>query len=105
MDLQKAFNETNFRLRNIQDALCCQSGSYNNLEVLSLSGSSVKVFLPSTVHSVSWNLGTGASVNIQVDSNAAVSFTKEGAIQFSGLNINEISIESVGGITSLIWTY
>lgn len=105
MDLQRAFNEANARLRGIQEQLCCGSGTYNSLDVVSVTSTANKVFLAGTIHSVAWNLGSGASVEIAVNGGTPVSFTKEGSIEFSTYNTQDIQIEAVGGTISLIWTY
>lgn len=106
MDIKRAFDEANKRLRGIQEQLCCGvGGTYNNLGVETLTSSSSKLFDPTTVHSISWNLGTSASITISIDGGTAVSFTKEGSVEFTGLNINSIEIVAVGGSVSLAWIY
>lgn len=106
MDIKRAFDEANKRLRGIQEQLCCGvGGSYNNLAVEAITSTNSKTFDISTVHSISWNLGSGASITISVDGGTAVSFTKEGAMEFTSLNLNSIMITAVGGTVSLAWIY
>ena len=103
MDLQRAFNEANARLRGIQEQLCC-NGNYNTLGIVGLSSGENQVFNISTAHSISWNLGSGASITIN-NSVTTGTFTKEGSIEFSSLNNQLITISAVGGSVTLIWTY
>lgn len=97
-------NEINKNLRLLNNAFCCTS-KYNSLAVESVTSGNSKTFLIKSVHSLSWNLGSGASITISVDGGSAVSFTKEGSIEFSAYNDQEIVIAAVGGTVSLAWVY
>ena len=102
MDLQRAFNEANARLRGIQEQLCC-NGNYNSLDVLTLDITETKVFAANTIHSLAWNLNSGASITVSTLHDAT--FTKEGSVEFSSTNADVITVTAVGGVVNLIWTY
>lgn len=98
------FNELNRNLRQLNSTICC-TNKYNSLEVEAVTSGNSKTFAALTVHSLSWNLGSGASITIAVDSGTAVSFTKEGSVEFSAYNDQSIVVSAVGGTVSLIWVY
>ena len=97
-------NELSKNLRLLYGATCC-ANKYNSLGVEAVTSGNSKTFLTKTVHSISWNLGSGASITIAVNGGTAVSFTKEGSIEFSAYNDQGIVIAAVGGNVSLAWTY
>lgn len=103
-DIRQLQNEANRHLREINNMLCCMRG-YDEISVQAVTTGNSKTFATKSAHSISWDLGSGASITIAIDGGSAVSFTKEGAIEFSSLNTQSIVITAVGGNISLIWTY
>lgn len=104
-DILQLQNETNKRLRAISSQLCCLTNDYNTLGQVALLAAGTKTFAIKSVHSVAWDLDTGASITISIDGGTAVTYRKEGGIEFSSFNENSIVIIAVGGAVSLMWTY
>ena len=88
--------------RKTYEGMCC---TYNTLAQVALSAAGTKTFAIKSAHSIAWDLGTSASITIAIDGGTAVSYTKNGSIEFSGLNANSIVLTAVGGSVSVMWTY
>jgi hypothetical protein len=96
-------NETNKKLRQIYEQVCCLSSSYNKLNVVSLSSSDSLGFGPGELHSITWEIGSGATLRIETDTDPPVSFTNNGSITFSGLNSNLVQFTATGGSVDLLY--
>lgn len=101
MDLQRAFDEANKRLRTLNDQICCLTdavagGTYNNLIPRPIPSGNSYTFLAGTVHSIAWELSSGASVTITSGPESA-DFTNPGSIEFSTLNNQDITFTAVAG--------
>jgi len=92
-------------LQDILDALNASGGSYNNMGSVAVvnTGPSL-IFNPGDVHSFSWELGVGATIQINNGLSTTV-FQNSGSITFSTLNAQTITITAVGGIVNVIYIY
>jgi hypothetical protein len=98
-------NESNKKLRAIYDQLCClTTTTYNELDTVALVVGATQVFYPGTVHSFSWELGSGATVDISNGSNAN-DFETNGNVTFSTTNTQTIEITAIGGNVKIIYIY
>jgi hypothetical protein len=103
-------NETNKKLRSIYEQVCCISTNlpplpnYNILELYSIASGDTQSFGVGQIHSVAWELGSGASINIDTSGSSSVTYTSSGSITFSTLNLNSIDFTAVGGTVRLIIT-
>jgi hypothetical protein len=103
-------NESNKKLRAIYDQLCCittaisPSTTYNELDTVALVSGATQVFYPGTVHSFSWELGSGAVIDISNGSNAN-DFETNGSVTFSTTNTQTIEITAIGGNVKIIYIY
>jgi hypothetical protein len=107
-------NESNKKLRAIYDQLCCiktaitPSTTYNELGTVSLSGSETFVFGPGEdippLHSFSWELGTGASIEINNGLTNTI-FETNGSVTFSTTNTQVITLFAIGGTVNIIYIY
>jgi len=101
-------NESNKKLRAIYDQLCCiqtaisPSTTYNELGTASLASTeTLELFM---IHSFSWELGSGAS--IQIDNGlTATTFETNGSVTFSTTNTQVIEITAIGGTVNIIYIY
>jgi hypothetical protein len=102
-------NETNKKLRSIYEQICCISAilpplpNYDILKLYSLGSGDAQTFIAGKIHSIAWELGSGASITID-NGSTAVTYTSSGSITFSTLNVNEITFDAVGGTVRLIVT-
>ena len=100
-------NESNKKLRQIYEQMCCISATlppvanYNYLNALSLISGDAESFIAGSIHSISWELGSGASVSID-DGSGPITFTSSGSMTFSTLNGNDIGFQAVGGTVRLL---
>lgn len=101
MDIKRAFDEANKRLRNIQEQLCCLVGNYNNLNPSSIDASESAIFDIGTVHSISWEIGTGATLTIDNGTTSA-NYTSNGSIEFSTLNSQTLTFSAAGGSVQVL---
>jgi hypothetical protein len=98
-------NESNKKLRAIYEQLCClTTTTYNELDSVSISPSGSFTFTPGELHSVAWELGSGASVQISSGS-TTTTFETNGNFSFSTLNTQTITITAVGGTVNLLYIY
>lgn len=109
MDLQKAFAEANKRLRTLNEQMCCltdaASGTYNSIVTESLSASSSTTKAIGSVHSIAWDLASGAGVTIDNGVTTATTYYSNGSIEFSTTNAQELTITAVTGTVRLITVY
>lgn len=96
-------NESNKKLRQIYEQLCCIGASYNKLNVINLPTSASLGFSPGELHSITWEINTGATLRIETDTDPPVSFTNNGSITFSGLNSNLVQFTAIGGSVDLLY--
>lgn len=96
-------NETNKKLRQIYEQVCCLSSNYNKVGVTSIPSSGTLGFSPGEVHSVTWEIGSGATLRIETDTDPYVSFTNNGTITFSTLNSNTVLFTAIGGTVNFIY--
>ena len=96
MDIKRAFDEANKRLRNIQEQLCCVVGNYNNLNPRTIDSGESYTFDIGTAHSITWELASGASVNIN-NGSVNANYSSNGSIEFSTLNSQAIIFTAVAG--------
>lgn len=103
-------NESNKKLRAIYEQLCCltttftPTTTYNELDSVAISPSGSFTFTPGELHSVAWELGSGASVQIS-NGSTTTTFESNGNFSFSTLNTQTIVITAVGGTVKLIYLY
>ena len=102
-------NESNKKLRAIYEQLCClTTTTYNELDTVSLSGSETFVFGPGEtippLHSFSWELGTGASIEINNGLTNTI-FETNGSVTFSTTNTQVITLIAIGGTVNIIYIY
>jgi hypothetical protein len=105
-------NESNKKLRAIYEQLCClTTTTYNKLGTASIDGSETFIFGPGEItpplHSFSWELGTGASVQITNADPFSTStiFETNGSVTFSTTNTQTIEINAIGGTVNIIYIY
>ena len=93
-------------LQDILDALSGSGGSYNNMASAVVLPSPAPSFIFSTeqIHSFSWELTAGASIQISTGVTTNT-FTSSGSISFSTLNAQPITIDAIGGNVNLIYIY
>jgi len=90
-------------LQDILDALS-GGGSYNQMSSVSIAAAGTQTFVPNSVHSFAWELGTGATIQISngVTTNT---FESNGNLSFTALNSQTLTITAVGGTVKLIYIY
>lgn len=92
-------------LQDILDAISGGSaGSYNSMDSSSLAAAATLTFNPGQVHSFTWELGVGATVQIATGTSTNT-FTNSGSVSFSTLNTQTITITAVGGTVKVIYNY
>jgi len=91
-------------LQDILDALNGSGGSYNNMDSSSLAAASTLTFAPGDVHSFSWELGLGATIQINTGTSNNT-FSNSASISFSTLNAQSITITAIGGNVNIIYIY
>lgn len=98
-------NESNKKLRAIYEQLCClTTTTYNELDSVTISASGSFTFNPGELHSLAWELGSGASVQIS-NGSTTTTFETNGNFCFSTLNTQTIVITAVGGTVNLLYIY
>jgi hypothetical protein len=103
-------NESNKKLRAIYDQLCCITNSlnagsvYNEMDSSSIPAAGTLVFTPGNVHSFSWELGSGATIQI-ANGTSTNTFETNGQITFSTANTQTITLTAVGGTVKIIYIY
>lgn len=107
MDLQRAFDEANKRLRTLNEQICCLTdavagGPYNTLTPVTIASGDSFMFLISAVHSISWDIASGASLTISTDTGSST-YSSNGSIEFSAVNTQEITFTAVGGEVRLLY--
>lgn len=100
-------NESNKKLRQIYEQMCCISANippanYNFVNLVSLSSGDFFTIGANGAHSITWELGTGASLTID-NGSSAVTFTNSGTITFSTVNLHGIDFTAVGGTVRLMF--
>jgi hypothetical protein len=91
-------------LQDILDALSGGGASYNNMNSSSIAAAGTLIFAPGDVHSFSWELGSGASLQIG-NGTSTNTFTSSGSISFSALNAQTLTLTAVGGTVNIIYIY
>ena len=109
MDLKRAFDEANKRLRLLNDQMCCltaaTAGTYNSTTTQSLLAGDIVVLPLSTFHSLSWDLASGAGITINNGVTTPTTSYSNGSIEFSTLNAQSLTITAVTGAVRLITVY
>jgi hypothetical protein len=110
MDLKRAFDEANKRLRLLNDQMCCLTavaggGTYNSTTTQSLLAGDVVVLPATTFHSISWDLASGAGITINNGVTTPTTYYSNGSIEFSTLNAQSLTITAVTGAVRLITVY
>ncbi len=96
-------NESNKKLRQIYEQLCCVTASYNTFTALNLPSSASLTFGPGELHSITWEINSGATLRIEDGTNPYVAITSSGTITFSGLNANLVQFTAIGGSVDLLY--
>jgi hypothetical protein len=96
-------NETNKKLRSIYEQLCCITASYNTLTATTLNSSESTGFAPGELHSITWEIGSGATLRIEDGTNPYVPFTSNGSITFDTVNSNLVQFQAIGGTVKLLY--
>ena len=109
MDLQRAFDEANKRLRTLNDQMCCltdaAAGTYNSITTQSLLAGDIVVLPLSSFHSISWDLASGAGLTINNGVTTPTTYYSNGSIEFSTLNAQSLTITAVTGAVRIITVY
>jgi len=79
-------------------------GSYNSMDSSSLAAAATLTFNPGDVHSFTWELGLGATIQIATGTSTNT-FTNSGSVSFSTFNTQTITITAVGGTVKVIYNY
>lgn len=95
-------NETNKKLRQIYEQICCSTSNYNTLGVVSLTSSASIAFDPNQLHSITWELGSGATFRIE-DGTNTVTFTGNNSITFPSVNSNLLQFTAIGGTVRIMY--
>lgn len=91
-------------LQDILNALSTSGGAYNTVESSSLATAASLTFNPGDVHSFTWELGIGATVQIATGTSTNT-FESNGNISFSTLNTQTLIITAVGGTVKIIYIH
>lgn len=96
-------NESNKKLRQIYEQLCCATASYNTINVVNVAASGTLTFAVGELHSITWEINSGATLRIETPPDPFVSFSNNGSITFSGLNSNLVQFTAIGGSVDFIY--
>lgn len=107
MDLQRAFDEANKRLRTLNDQICCLTdavggGTYNSTSTQSLIAGGSTTYGINAIHSISWDLASGAGVTIDNGVTTPVTYYSNGTIEFSTKNAQILTLTAVTGAVRLL---
>lgn len=91
-------------LQQILDAISASGGSYNSTDSSSLTASSTLTFNPGDIHGFAWELGSGATVQINTGTSTNT-FSSNGTISFSTTNTQTLTITAVGGTVKILYIY
>lgn len=107
MDLQRAFDEANKRLRTLNDQICCLTdavtvGTYNSTSTQSLAAGNSTSYGVNAIHSIAWELESGAGLTIDNGVTTPVTYYSNGNIEFSTKNAQSLTLTAVTGGVKLL---
>lgn len=95
--------ETERRFHELLSCIAKASGQYNVIKQVTISSGGSLTFPKNTFHSLGFNLGSGASLQIN-NGDSTVTYTSNGSVQVTSLNETELILTAIGGNVATMWT-
>lgn len=103
-DIEIEVDQVEELLQDILNALNASGGAFNTMNSSSIAAAGTLVFNPGQVHSFTWELGVGATIQIATGTSTNT-FSSNGSISFSTLNTQTLTLTAVGGTVKVIYNY